>query len=59
MFKRIRIDSKKGMQIRVISRKGKSSSKQETGEKELTCNECGFIAKSKLGLIAHKRKHKK
>ena len=55
MFKVIKHNAKEGMVIKVKDILGLGKKKEE----EFICKECGFVAKNKLGLIAHSRKHKK
>lgn len=57
MFKKIRYDQAEGMVIRVKT--NAVEPKVVEKEEEFICKECGFVAKTKLGLIAHSRKHKK
>jgi len=63
MFKRIHYNQEEGMVIRVKTGdeslpKVKSPKEVFRKEKGFPCKHCDFVAKSKLGLISHNRKHK-
>jgi len=65
MFKRIHYNREEGMIIKVktgdeLLTKVKEVSPEKISLKKegFACEHCDFIAKSKLGLISHNRKHK-
>jgi hypothetical protein len=55
MFRKVSYNPAEGMVIRV---KNFFNKKKEPKKEDFVCKECGFVAKSKLGLVAHSRKHK-
>ena len=60
MFKRIHYNQEEGMVIRVKTGDESAPKVKEASPEGFPCTHkgCGFVAKTKLGLISHNRKHK-
>ena len=54
----LRKDEVKETVKEVVEEEPKVASKQEFKQEDLKCPVCGFTAASKLGLMAHQKKHK-
>jgi hypothetical protein len=56
LFKRVRMDNKGGMTIKIRRmEKEKVVKKKEVKKEKFPCDQCEFIAKTKAGLAVHKR----
>jgi hypothetical protein len=60
MFKIIKCNTDGGIYIKIGEQKETKKPIQEIiADASLTCQECGFVAKSAFGLQVHSKKHKK